>query len=85
MRLFRRAAAFRWIAPRFAARSSALFASPTASAVFASPAAIASRARRTAVRAAERPRCFTALRRAVWRMRLSDERFFFLAAIVPER
>jgi len=85
-RLFRRAAAFRWIVPRFAARSSALAARRTASAAASAPPETAVRAALTAVRAAERRSVIIAVRRAVWRMRLSVERFLFLVgAAISER
>src|SRR5688572_2153361 len=85
MRPLRRDAAFLWIEPRLAARSSALCAAFTASVLPSPPAAIAVRAVRTAVRAAERPACFVAVRRTVWRIRLRAERLRFLTAIGDER
>lgn len=84
MRLLRREAAFLWMEPRLAARSSMLCASRSAAAERSEPLAIAVRAVRTAVRAADRPACFVEVRRTVWRIRFRAERLRFLAATAEE-
>ena len=65
IRLRLRRAAFLWIAPRFAARSSMLAASATASWTASPPFSIAERAVYTALRAAERATVLMVVRRSV--------------------
>src|SRR3989475_7780042 len=85
MRLRRRRALLRWIAPRLAALSSALAAAAIAAEASSPPLASVSRAVRTAVRAAERPTVLMAVRRTVCRMRFRAERLRFFAATGCER
>jgi len=62
-----------------------LDASATALPAASPPFSIASRAAFTAVRAAERASVLIEVRLVVWRMRLRDERFFFLVATATRR
>jgi hypothetical protein len=62
-----------------------LDASATADSAASPPFSSAARAVRTAERAAERASVLIVVRRVVWRMRLSAERFRFFVATAQER